>query len=358
MNNKKSKEYIKNVSNIIGINKCYTHGSFLKYGKDKACDIDCYEKNTNLEEFNKYIKRLYNDYKKKKLILISSNFNMKHPLFYELYNKLGYLDGLLNINNCKLNEVLELINKIEDKKCYGAILDLYNNFKETKSLDNFILLKMYVIDKVYPKWTFNDLLKGYLEYYSIVFKIEDLKFETFYIEILYLEEPFNKIRISNFIQFKEFENKRSIYIEKELDNIVINNKIFYYYLVKIIMFFFKKFYYSNIIRDKVLKNNMINIYNDIYNLREKNGHINNKYCNIKNVLDLANIKIKKYNLKIKKHGSNTTYINNLKKYTKIYMDNITIYEDGINEINKLYKDHYYKWIDKYQSYIKRHIRFL
>ena len=81
----KSKEYIESISNIIGINKCFIHGSFLKYGKEKACDIDCYEKNNNIEEFNNYIKRLYNDKKNKKLVLITANFNMKHPLFYELY---------------------------------------------------------------------------------------------------------------------------------------------------------------------------------------------------------------------------------------------------------------------------------
>ena len=55
---KKSKQYIEDVSNIIGSDRCYTHGSFLKYGKDKACDIDCVEKINDLDKFNNYIKRL------------------------------------------------------------------------------------------------------------------------------------------------------------------------------------------------------------------------------------------------------------------------------------------------------------
>ncbi len=355
----KSKEYIENVSNIIGINKCLTHGSFLKYGREKACDIDCYEKNNNIEEFNNYIKRLYSDKKNNYLELISANFNMKHPLFYELYIKLGYLDGLLNIvHNNSNNTILELIDKIKDDQCRENILELYKDYQDKKTLDKFILLKMYVIDKVYPKWTFDDLLKGYINYYDITFKIEDKNYETFYIEVLYLKEPFKNIRISNFIEFKEFENKKSLYIEKELDNIIINNKIYYYYLVKIIMFFFKRFYYSNIIKDYNLRKNMLNIYEDIRKFREKYGELNNKYCNIKNVLDLANLKIKKYNQKIKKNTENQKYIKNLKKYTKIYMDNITLYENGINEINEAYKNNFHKWIDKYQFYLRKHMKFI
>jgi hypothetical protein len=281
---------------------------------------------------------------------------MKHPLFYELYNKLGYLDGLLNVHN--FNSDIELINKIKDDKCRNDILNLYNNYKETKSLDSFVLLKMYVINKVYPKWSFFDLLKGYINYYDITFKIEDKNYETFYIEVLYLEEPFKNIRISNFIEFKTFEDKKSIYIEKELENIILDNKIFYYYLVKRTMFFFKKHYYSNVIREHHLRKNMLNIYEDICKFREKYGELNNKYCNIKNILDLVNIKINKYNLKIKKYGENTIYLNNLKKYNKIYIDKLSIYENGMNEINQIYKKHYFLWIKGYEYYLQKYIKYL
>ena len=40
---KKKNMFIEDINNIIGLNKCYTHGSFIKYGIDKACDIDCHE---------------------------------------------------------------------------------------------------------------------------------------------------------------------------------------------------------------------------------------------------------------------------------------------------------------------------
>lgn len=351
---KKSRQYIESISNIIGYNRCYVTGSYIKYGKDKTCDIDCGESMNDIDKFNNYIKRLYNDYKNHKLLLVTSYFNIKHPLIYELYILLGSIDGVLNIIDEKPREIIfALIDKIKD----DTILDLYNKYLEQKTLDCFIKLKMYIIDKVYPKWTFTDLLKGYIEHYGVTFNIKDFKFETFYIEIIYLEDPFKNVRMSNFIEFKQYENKK-INIEKELDNIILNDKVYYYYLVKTVMFFFKKYYYTNVIKEYKLRKNMMNIYDMMHKFRDQYGEMNNKYCIIKNHIDIAKLKIKKYNIKLKRDSNNKKYIKKLNKYKQIYDKNMVLYKTGTNEINQIYKSNYNKWTKKYRYYLKKLIKFI
>lgn len=353
----KNKEYVESINNIIGVSKCYTHGSFLKYGKEKACDVDCYEQfdSNDLDKFKKYIERLYNN---KKFVLIKAHFDMEHPIFRNIYKLLGYMNGMLVINNTTpYDTIIENINNIKNKETCDRIKELYEKYYMTKNIDDYIKLKIFVLDKVYPKWTFKELLKGEKTYHDITFRIKDRQFKFFYIELIYLDEPFKLMVLSNYIEFQKIDERNNIII-KELDYIVNGNMIYYYYLSKILMFFFKKNFFSGIIRDHKLKYRMIEIYNDIVKFRERYGELNKKYCMVKNKMSLYNIKIKKYKLKIKKYGENNTYTKALNKYMKLYDESSNIYNKGINMINADYKDKYYKWISGYEKYISNYIKYI
>jgi hypothetical protein len=43
--------------NLIGFNKPKIGGSYVKYGKDKACDLDMSE-NMSYKDFNEYLKKI------------------------------------------------------------------------------------------------------------------------------------------------------------------------------------------------------------------------------------------------------------------------------------------------------------
>jgi hypothetical protein len=354
----KNKEYVESVSNIIGVNKCYTHGSFLKYGKEKACDVDCYETidiSTSLSDFTKYIERLYNN---KKCLLIKAHFDIEHPVFRNIYKLLGFMDGMLNINNTTPYDIIiENINNIKHKETCDIIKELYEIYYKTKHIDDYIKLKIFVLDKVYPKWTFKQLLKGEKTYYDMTFKIKDRQFKIFYIELIYLDEPFKFMVLSNYIEFQKIDERNNLII-KELDYIVNGNTINYYYLSKILMFFFKKNFFSGIIRDNRLKYRMIDIYNEIVEFRERYGELNKKYCIVKNKMALYNIKIKKYRLKIKKYGESNIYNKALLKYTKLYDESSHIYNKGIEMINADYKVKYHRWISGYEQYIRNYIKYM
>jgi hypothetical protein len=88
-------------SNLIGFNRPKPGGSYLKYGKDKACDLDMSE-TISYEELDDYLKKLILN--KDKLILLDAHFNEPYELQI-IKDKLGYLDGNFKlIDNFQINE--------------------------------------------------------------------------------------------------------------------------------------------------------------------------------------------------------------------------------------------------------------
>jgi hypothetical protein len=80
-------------------------GSYAKWGKEKACDMDLnerlyIEKNEIKDIFNEYFTRL----KKENLIITSLTLNIIDESIQNILKQMGYLDGLFNIHNYNINK--------------------------------------------------------------------------------------------------------------------------------------------------------------------------------------------------------------------------------------------------------------
>ncbi len=326
---KKQNIFIEDINNIIGVNKCLTHGSFIKYGLEKACDIDCHESlNTNITLFKQYINKIANN---KKILFVTSDFRISYEIFEIIYNNLGHTDGLFNIyylnNNTEI--IKENINKIPDKDVRKNIEKLFNDFINNKTLQNFINIKSYIRKLLYPKWTMEELLKGEKQYFDKLYTLEDgLKSERFSIDIIYLEDPYKFMSISNNINFR----KETVDINKKpFTTIITNNQINYYNVCKKLMNIIKKIYFTINFKNYKLRKYLVRKYDDIYNFKNIYGNLNHNICITKN-----KILIYKDNKEL------------LKKYE-------TEYNNDFNKLNNIFKNKYYYWIRGIEPYLKENV---
>ncbi len=343
MNNKpkllirKKNIFMEDINNIIGLNKCLTHGSYITYGLEKACDIDCHEKIklNNVELFKNYIKKIANN---EKILLVTSDFRTPYEIFDILYTKLGNTDGLFNINynNNDTSIIRENINKIPDDKIREDIDKMFNQYINNKSLQHFINIKSYIRKLIYPKWTLEELLKGEKQYFDKLYTLEDgINSERFSIDIIYLDEPYKFMSMSNTINF---EKESKDLTTTPITSIITNNKINYYNLSKKLMTYIKRIFFT--IKDYKLKKFLIRKYDDMYNFKNNYGNLNHSMCINKN-------KIYVYNLKYNKYKE--------KKYKELLDKYKASYDSDFNKLNNLFKNKYFYLIRGIEPYLKQDI---
>ena len=340
--------YVENINNIIGVKKCLTRGTFIKHGLNKACDIDSNENVSNFDDFINYIKKLS---KNKDIILKVSEFNLKHPLFDSIYAQLGNLDGSFNIISSD-NNIINNINNISDIDIKQTVLNLYNN---SNNLENFIKLKTYIYNLITPQWTFKEILMGKKEHYGVIFKLSEKSYTNYYIEVIYMKEPYKYMTLSNFIFFKNVHESSKI-LKTQLVNIISNN-IDYYKVAKYVAVLLKKLYFSHEIKNYKLKKQFAKIYEDIYNLRYKYGNLNHNNCININKIFIYNLKLLKYKQKNNKKTKDS-YVKKINKYTNLVEKYTNIYKNGQNELSSIFKYNYRNWIQRIESFIKKSIVYL
>jgi len=333
INNVSSVGDVSNVSSVGDVgnmnkNKIKTtvRGTYARYGKNKACDLDIeqllfLESSEISNNFINFIINLENN--KHKFHLIKSYFKIKNPILSELYDKLGYIDGTLNILKVDLkSNIFSLINKLPDNNnLRNEILESYNTFIEDDSLNNYLKLKTLIKTNFYPQWSFKDVLKGEIQYLGDTISVKHITTPVFY----YIEFIYKRFRVSNMISLinTTYQNKNKIdkidkfNIEPKihyagiLDELYItDNNINYYKLIKVFNIFVKFLYINRLIQEFPLVKNADNLYIDVNKFKEEIGEEKNKNCYIKNIVDIATKKINKY-----------TLLNNkvkLTKYQKIY----------------------------------------
>jgi hypothetical protein len=161
--------------NLIGISKPDVGGSYLKYGKNKACDMDLSE-SLMKNSFSDYIKKIISN--KKKFELLDAHINEPYRKLQIIKDKLGYMDG--NFKNYQKEAINNDVNNLP-KELKEPIQKMLNDYQESKDINELIKLRIFVENNIYPKWTMKDLKKGELTYYEQTFKLSDNNFETFYI---------------------------------------------------------------------------------------------------------------------------------------------------------------------------------
>ena len=350
-NNIENKLFFDQVSSIIQMDRAIIVGSYNKYGKENVCDLDLNEiymkpKDKFIYFFNNYIDKLIKN--KKKYHFITSHFNEDHSILKKIYNTLGYMNGKFEIQHDNIdminNDMMKLPIELKNE-----LLVYIDNYKNNKSTDMFIKLLMFIHSKKTPHWTLKDLKKGSIEYYDQVFKISDLNFSYFHIDIMY-----ENFKVSNNIKLDKDKNDK--YITIPIHYIYSDNMIFYYFLIKKFLFFIKWLYYNRLIRDKFLYKNAISLYNKIFDFRNQIGKIYNKTCLVQYKIYMIKIKIKKYKKKLNKDNNNIRYLHKIEKYNK-KLNYITIYYNkNMKEINMISKIKYYEYIKGYSGYLNKYIR--
>lgn len=281
----KDKQLIKEYNDIIGYKKPKLVGSVKKYGLEKACDID-FEESIYYNDFNDYIQKLITN--KDKFILVEMNFAMYNDTLTNIYDKLGYFDGLLNVHD--MNNITDNINNLS-LNIKSKIMILYQQYLKTKLVSDLIELKHYIYDKIHPNWSFDELTKGEKKHLGTIYKIKDNNFANFYIEIIY-----QKNRISNYITFIDYKiihNHKYYYKEKNiiyinLDDIIDDNGLLLYLkLVKLINMVLIKLVNQKYITDEDTIKKVIKFY---YLIKNKMKQIRKYYsicCKIKNEIDVT-----------------------------------------------------------------------
>lgn len=354
-------EIYKQVNELIGLDKTVMRGSYSKYGRDKACDMDLFEElnKIDFDKFKNYIQKIYNN--RKRFYFIKSYFYKPYNKIDEIYKQLPYLNGLIrlkeNINDViyKLNSLKGLINNlpIELALEINQNIDIYNKDPSVQNYINIVIsIKKYRI----PKWTLKELKQGYKQYYDEKYVISDYDYDHFYIEIIYSQNNYN-FRISNNIKFnkdiKTMDNDN--YLEYNILSMFPDNKLSYYILIKKCVFFFKWLKFRRLV-DKSLLSNHENILKEIIDFRGIIGTDHNKYCLLNNIIDIHKIKLSKYIKKKNKHKSNK-YDKYIDKYNKLINKNELIFKTGMVQIEKQCEMLFNK-LHEYDEYFIKYFRII
>lgn len=325
--------FIKLSKEILSINNPKINGSYIKYGKDKACDLDMYEnikiKNTN--DRNNILKILLNKLiiNEKKIKLVRLCFYFNDNRIKNILNQLGYISGTFEIINYDLNFIIydTLPLKIKDK-----LKKLKNILTNDFNIDNYIKLHYYLYKLNNTSWKLSEFIKGEKNINGINMQLYDTEFNSVYIELIY-----DNYKITNYITFindninNDIRKIKNNYYSADFDDLIKNKKIFYYIVLKKYQVFLKWAYFNRIFKEKYLINKTIDTYNEIYDFRENIGDKYFKLCSIDNQLSLE--KENKDLLK-KKYKNQFTEINNSSK--ELY-----------DKINKLYG----KYLNLYLRFI-------
>lgn len=325
--------FIKISKEILSINKPIINGSYIKYGKDKACDLDMYEniKIININNRNDILKILLDKLiiNEKKIKLVRLCFYFNDDRIKNILNQLGYISGTFQIINCNLNFLIDDTLPLEIK---NKINKLKNKLSIAFNIDNYIKLHNYLCKLNNTSWKLSEFKKGEKNINGIDIKLYETKFNNVYIELIY-----DNYKITNYITFINDNSNNDIrkiktnYYSADFYDLINNKKIFYYIVLKKFQVFLKWGYFNKIFRERDLINMTIDMYNEIYEFRENIGDKYYKLCSIDNQLVLE-----KENKDLLK-----------KKYKK-----------QLKKINKSSKELYDKVNKLYAKYLNSYLRFI
>lgn len=100
-------DFINKAKDLLAMKYPKVKGSYVKYGKDKSCDLDIFEEiyvkdNDEINNLLKnYSNKLKNNSKLFKLYIL--NFDCKDNRITKMMNSIGYLSGLLEPKDVNLN---------------------------------------------------------------------------------------------------------------------------------------------------------------------------------------------------------------------------------------------------------------
>ena len=329
---------VQKTKKILAIKSPKLNGSYLKYGRSKACDLDMmeilsYDTNSKSHEIKAYCNKLISF--KSDFILVKLKFNIYDVRFTNIINQLGYMDGNLKLYNLKLDKITEStdLHTIPTNIRNNIIL-LCNELKEHLTKNNYIKLVCYLYELSNPTWTLDEFKMGEKNINGQLIKLYESNFSSIYVQVI-----IDNFMVSNFIEFKddfEEKNKEQMHMCKIYDmyDIIEYNMttLSYYLLLKKFQVFLKWGYFNRIFKEHNLVKLAIITYNDIYDFREDIGIIYNKLCLLQTQIILCD---------------NTALLQELKIQ----------YEKDFIQFNNISKKYYYEKSKKYKIYLQNFVKF-
>ncbi len=313
---------------ILGINQPKISGSYLKYGRDKACDLDMKEImyansiNNRNDILESYINKLKEH--KKEFEVVKIKIYIDDPRIRKIMDKIGYVNGLLEIKDFDSNEIN--IDKTLPDNIQNKIQTLINKYDDESTIENYVYLNNYLYDINYPEWSFEELIEGRKKINNVMITINESTFTNMYLEII-----IDDFLVSNFIHFTGLgdDSESETFKQFDLYDMTINNKISYYNLLKKIQHFIKWAYWNKLIQEKEIIRNTIFVYNQIDDFRDSIAKINNETCLIGTKSVLAKNESEKIKLE-KEYESKYESFNLLskekyEKVAKIYSTYLSLY---------------------------------
>ena len=325
--------YIIKAKKILSIKNPKIHGSYLKYGKDKACDLDMKE-------------TISHDYKTKELktlcdklisyrsdfILVELDFFIEDTRITDIIKKIGYMDGILKIHDMNIDNIYNIIDVTLPINIRDDIIMLCNDLNDLNK-NNYIKLYNYLYKLNHPNWTLEEFKNGEKYINGRLIKLYESNFNSFYIQVI-----IDNFMSSNYIEFIDdmmIEDNKSNVLCKMYDiyDIIDTNIICisYYLLLKKLQVFLKWGFFNRIYKEHHLVKLAIITYNDIYTFRENIGTTYNKLCSLHTKIILCKDKNKKDVLEIQ-------------------------YKKEFNEFNNISKKYYYKQSNKYKLYLQKYVK--
>ncbi len=291
--------FIEETKQLIEFKNSKASGSYLRYGKEKACDLDLSEElDIDETEISDLLKSYFNKLKlkEKDFILVRLSFDIIDESIKYILNNLGNLNGLLQIENSDIHEDQIDSNLPEDiKKELSKLIIEYNN---NKTIFEYVNLYMYLKTRLQPTFTLEEAIKG-----EKIFNGKKINLSNYNYSYMYIELIFKDFRVSNFVYFKPHKNVETKLWNVELNDLLIESlvensknkyQMSYYKLLKYFFHFIKRAYFNKLFEERDLVERTIDTYNEIYDFREKIGEMNNNLCKIENniISDSKNKKIR------------------------------------------------------------------
>lgn len=300
--------FVIEAKNLLQVKNAKMIGSYARFGKEKACDMDLTESlNISKDKIGELLEKYFNDLKKKNVTILKISFDIINEDIKKIMDNMGYIDGTLNINDYKLTA------KTSDKKI-NELIEVYN---KTKLLKDYLKLYKYLSDKLHPVFTIDEAIK------QTKLCINECQYTYMHIEVIY-----QNFRITNTVLFPSFKKVECDSIKKfNLDDtITFNYEINYYKMIKHFFHWLIKSFFDKIFREYNLVKNVVCLYNEISDFREQIGEINNNICKLENLLIL---------------NPNNKEI--IKEYQELF-----------NKMQFECKDYYTKISNPFKKYLKTH----
>lgn len=262
--------FVIEAKNILQVKNAKMIGSYARFGREKACDMDLTESlNITKDKIGDVLEKYFNNLKKKNITVLKISFDIINENIKKVMNYMGYVDGTLSIHDYNLTT--QIAEKLSDKKI-NELIEVYN---KTKLLKDYLKLYKYLYDKVHPVFTLDDAIK------QTKLCIKDCNYTYMHIEIIYQD-----FKITNTVFFPNFK-KEACDTNKYFildDTITPDYEINYYKMIKHFFHWLIKSFFNKIFKEYDLVKNIVCLYNEISDFRESIGEINNNICKLENLL--------------------------------------------------------------------------